>query len=386
MVVPDAAATPSRSRTHHVAPASDRRGHRGSEDPPTHRAARVPARHESPAGEHGGRHGSTRRPLRHGASPARGGAAARAMTRPRAPRSRQSTAPRRKRIRSGLCRPRSRRRAPGSPARCDSPLRATAEAHHPERRRGPRPRGPRCAERTRRPRRARPGSCSRRRCPASRSRPSAARRPAGPARGGRGRPRPGVPGRESWVAYTATAARTAAASSGQPRPLRHHSPSPPSSRVRSQPTAARPARNAASQPTMPYATPGDLPTQQRERVASTGTATSGRVDGGVLGEPHVARAHDEAPRPATDLRAVQRGPPAVRRAQTATPSPSTKSDQPTSAPVPRQSSASRPSRPADWRAEQVDGEHPGDDDPERLGGSAQVLAGHCDRDRPRATR
>ncbi len=137
----------------------------------------------------------------------------------------------------------------------------------------------------------------------------------------------------------------AATSSGQPRRSDHHSPGPAVSRARSQPVTRSPSHEASASPPMPYAATGSSRRRATNNPASTGTAIAHATAGFSAPQTLVAQMRS-APTTATASAPYSR-PTRWPRAQAATPRPRAVNEAPTRAAVPRQSSASRPARPAD---------------------------------------
>ena len=301
------------------------------------------------------------------------------MTRPRAPRPRRSTAQRR-RSRSSQhgVGPRSSRLAPGSrrhptdrPSshrpRPTTPSAASAAAPRAQ------VRGANAATQRQRDQ-DRAGDDRVARLGPDRLRPVGQQ---GQREQARDLPRPGVQVRESWGRARPPRRgrlQPAVASRGTSD---HHSPRPAVSRVRSQPTSSRTSHDASASPPMPYAATGTCRRSSTASAASTGTATV-VADGGVLGQPGVGVRGDEGADHGDGLDAEQASD-RLGRAQMPTPRPSRRG---CLRPAPRcRARTGRPARPGRrLRRDQVQGEHAGDDQPERLGCTSQVLAGEHDGD------
>ena len=252
-----------------------------------------------------------------------------------------------------------------------------AEPEAPRVRRAPRPPGPRPAEPRRRSRRGRAARRHRSRGRASRIPGSAAPRPA--ARGGAARARPRQDERRSGTdrTWTATAAKRAAASSGQPRRSDHQAPRPTCSRARSQPVRRSTTQLTRPIPPTPYAVTGSSRRRATNSTASNGTATVHATAGFAANQALVEQT-SRTPSAATDLGAVQ---PADRLALCPEPDDQSRHEQG----HPDESAGAAPvecietGQPGRLCPEQVDGEHPEDDQPQGLGRSAERPAGDRDR-------
>ena len=172
---------------------------------------------------------------------------------------------------------------------------------------------------------------------------------------------------------TTAAASAAATRSGQPPRSDHHAPTGLTSSARPTPVRSSTSQDTAPRVPRPYAATGTSRRSATRSATSTGAARA-EPTAGSWADQALVEVSTSAPRTATDSAPRSRLT-GCERAQSPTSRPSAVSAPPTSAPVPRQSRASSPARPADRAPSRSSVSMPRHDQPERLRSAAQTTPG-----------